>query len=186
MKRLVTRVNLALSTLLVIGAGFTLHSAEVNMIKLHVDSFWMVGLETRTSNAREATPDGEIPKLWKQLYQDGILDHIPNRGDSHVFAVYSDYENGKDGAYTYTLGAKVTAIDKLPDGLSAKKIVSGDYGMFTAADGPVPQIVVGLWKQIWSLESGPLHRAYHTDFESYPERQDPQNGSVDIYIGLKK
>lgn len=156
------------------------------MVKLHVDSFWMIGLQARTNNTHEATADGEIPKLWKRLYQEGILGRIPNRSDSRVVAVYSDYESDKDGAYTFTLGAKVSSIDKLPDGFSAKKVVSGDYGMFTAENGPVPQLVVGLWKQIWSLESGPLHRAYQTDFETYEEHQDPQNGRVDIYIGIKK
>jgi predicted transcriptional regulator YdeE len=176
----------ALTALLLAGGVFALNSAEVNMVKLHVDSFWTIGLQARTSNTREATSDGDIAKLWGRLYHEGILSRIPNRIDSHVVAVYSDYESDKDGAYTYTLGAKVSSIDKLPDGLSAKKVVSGDYSMFTAQNGPVPQLVVGLWQQIWSLESGPLHRAYQTDFEIYEEHQDPQNGRVDIYIGVKK
>ncbi|HEX4772579.1 MAG TPA: GyrI-like domain-containing protein [Bryobacteraceae bacterium] len=179
-------ITACLPALFLSGGAVALNSAEVNMVKLHVDSFWMIGLQTRTSNAREATSDGDIAKLWRRLYQDGIVSRIPNRTDSRVIAVYSDYETDKDGLYTYTLGAKVNSIDKLPNGLSAKKVVNGDYGMFTAANGPMPQLVVGLWKQIWSLEADPLHRAYQTDFEVYEEHQDPQNGRVDIYIGLRK
>lgn len=156
------------------------------MVKLHVDSFWVIGLQTRTVNTREMSPDGEIPKLWGRLYQDGVLDRIPNRVDSHVIAVYSDYESDKDGPYTYTLGVKVSSADKVPDGLAAKKVIAGDYGMFTAEGGPLPQIVPALWKHIYSLESGTLHRAYQTDFEQYEAHQDPQNGRVDLYIGIAK
>jgi predicted transcriptional regulator YdeE len=161
-------------------------AAQMDMVKLHVDSFWVMGVETRTTNARETTANGEIPKLWKRLFTEGLLSRIPNRADSRIAVVYTDYESDKDGAYTYLLGAKVSSIDKLPAGMSAKKIVTGDYAMFTASGGPPAQLVVALWKQIWSLESGPLHRAYKTDFEVYEEHADPQNGRADVYIGIRK
>jgi predicted transcriptional regulator YdeE len=161
-------------------------AAQMDMVKLHVDSFWVLGIETRTTNAREMTGSGEISKLWKRLFTEGLLNRIPNRADSRITVVYSAYESDKDGPYTYLLGAKVSSIDKLPAGMSAKKVVTGDYAMFTAEGAPPAQLVVALWKQIWSLEAGRLHRAYKTDFEVYEEHTDPQNGRADVYVGVQK
>jgi predicted transcriptional regulator YdeE len=174
--------------LLVLGAASLLvaAAAQMDMVKLHVDSFWVIGIEARTTNAREMAANGEIPKLWKRLFTEGLLGRIPNRADSRLAVVYSDYESDKDGAYTYLLGAKVSSIDKLPAGMSAKKVITGDYAMFTAEGASPAQLVVALWKQIWSLEAGSLHRAYKTDFEVYEEHADPQNGRADVFVGVQK
>ncbi len=171
---------LAASSLVALAASET-----INMVKVHVDSFWVVGLGARTTNAKEATGEGEIPKAWRKLYTEGVLESIPKKVDDRVIALYTDYANGKDGEYTYVLGAKVSSADDLPAGLVAKKVVSGDYALFTAQGGPVQQLVVGLWQHIWSADRE-LHRAYRTDFEVHTNPADPQNAQVDINIGLAK
>ena len=163
---------------------------EMNMVKLHVDSFQVVGIEVRTSNAREQTAEGAIPTAWKRLMDEDLLNRIPNRVDSHTIAMYSDYENGKDGLYTYLLGAKVSSANHIPAGMISRTMVSGPYAMFTAKGDASPQMVVDLWKRIWSLEKpgeGQLHRAYKTDFEVY--YRAPEAGSearVDVYVGLAR
>lgn len=160
-------------------------SEQMNLVKLHVDSFTIAGVSARTSNAQEATSDGQIGKLWHRLYDETLLAHIPNRVDDRVYAMYTDYVNGKDGEYTFILGAKVSSSGNLPAGFVARKVGSGNYAMFTAQGGTQPEMTVNLWKRIWSLEKpGGLQRAYKTDFEVHYGIEDPVSSKVDVYIGL--
>lgn len=161
---------------------------EMNLVKLHVDAFTVVGIETRTSNPREMAGEGTIGKLWMRMREENLLSRIPKRVDARVVAVYSGYESDKDGPYTYLLGAKVSSAREIPIGMVARKVESGTYAMFTAAGGPPPQMVVDLWKRIWSLEKpGQIHRAYKTDFEVYYGglSEDRANTHVDVYVGLE-
>lgn len=175
-------------TSLLLAALLPVMAEEMNMVKLHVDSFNVIGIESRTTNAQEAS-DSAIGKLWGRLATEDLLSRIPHRVDTHIVAVYSDYESDKDGPYTYTLGAKVSSTHDVPAGMVSKKVLSGDYAMFTAQGGPPPQMTVDLWKRIWSLEKpGPLHRAYKTDFEVHYNGLEahPPDTHIDIYIGVQK
>ncbi len=171
----------ALLSLLSAGAD------EMNLVQLHVDKFTVVGVEARTTNAQETTGNGPISKLWTRLQADNFLARIPNRVDSRIVAVYSDYESDKDGPYTYLLGARVASGNEVPAGLASRTVVSGTYGLFTAEGGPPPEMVVNLWKRVWSLEKpDQLHRAYKTDYEvHYKSPNDPASAHVDVYIGLQ-
>jgi predicted transcriptional regulator YdeE len=162
---------------------------EVAMERLHVDSFTVVGLTARTSNAKEASGNGVIGAFWARLRKDGLLNQIKHRADTHVIAVYSDYESDKDGDYTYTLGSKVSSAKDVPEGMVARRSDSGDYAIFTAQGGPAMRLVMGLWQRIWSLEKSPskLRRAYRTDYEIYVDPDaDDASQKVDVYIGLKR
>jgi predicted transcriptional regulator YdeE len=166
--------------------GGYLLAQEMNMVKLHVDSFTIAGVSTRTSNAVEQTTDAKIPGLWQRLTSENYLVRIPHRVDDRVYAMYTDYEDGKDGMYTYILGAKVSSRKDLPPEFVARDVASGQYAMFTQQGGPPAQMTVDLWKHIWSLERpGVLERAYRTDYEvHYGDAQDVARSHVDIYIGL--
>jgi predicted transcriptional regulator YdeE len=164
-----------------------LMAEEMNMVKLHVDHFAVAGYSVETTNNREASPEGRIGPLWQRLANEHFLARIQNRVDDRAVAVYSSYESDKDGKYTYLLGAKVSSLKDVPAGMTTVEVQSGDYAMFTQQGGPPPQMVVDLWKHIWSLEKpgGVLHRAYKTDFEvHYAMPDDPAKSKVDIYIGL--
>jgi predicted transcriptional regulator YdeE len=177
-------VPAALLTLL--AAGYMV-AEEINMVKLHVDSFIVAGYATETSNAFEASPEARIGPLWQRLASEHYLSRIPNRVDDRVVAVYSNYENGTDGMYSYLLGAKVSSRKNMPADIITIDVQSGQYAMFTEQGGPPPQMTVDLWKHIWSLEKpgGILHRAYKTDFEvHYATPDDPDKSKVDIYIGV--
>lgn len=170
-------------------ASVALVSAEeMNLVKLHVDSFKVIGIETRTWNAREMSGNGAIGNLWVRLRDEHLLDRIPNRVDSRVVALYTDYESDKDGPYTYVLGAKVSSTKNIPPGMTAYTVRSGTYAMFTAQGGVPAEMVVNLWKRIWSLEKpGALHRAYKTDFEVYYQGLSDQASAshVDVYVGVR-
>lgn len=168
--------------------GGQVAAQDLAMEKLHVDSFHVVGVSVRTSNAVEASGNGSIGALWARLRNEGLLNQIQHRADDHIIAVYSDYESDKDGAYTYTLGSKVTSTKDLPPGMAALKTESADYAIFTAHGGAA-QLVMGLWQRIWSLEKAtpPLRRAYRTDYEIYLNPfADDASRKVDVYIGLKR
>jgi predicted transcriptional regulator YdeE len=67
-----------------------------------------------------------------------------------------------------------------------KQVPAGKYAVITTDKGPFPKVIPDSWLQIFKLDAeGKLKRTYQTDFEFYDERAlDPQNGQVDIYIGV--
>lgn len=166
-------------------SGYLL-AQEINLVKLHVDSFTIAGISTRTSNATESASGALIPAMWQRFSNENLLTQIPNRVDDRVYALYTDYTDGKDGMYTYILGAKVSSTKNLPAEFVARKVASGQYAMFTEQGGPPPQMVVNLWRHIWSLEKpGGLQRAYKTDYEvHYGSAEDAAKSKVDVYVGL--
>ena len=150
--------------------------------------FTVVGISARTSNAREMTANGLIGPIWGRLMQDGLLAKIPNKADSNIVAVYTDYASDHNGEYTYVLGARVTSDADVPAGMVARHIPGGKYAVFTSEKGPAPKVVPGLWMKINSLPQGSVgtERVYRADFEIYDKRAtDPQNLQMDAYIGIK-
>jgi predicted transcriptional regulator YdeE len=154
-------------------------------VKVHVEEFVVMGIEARTTNEREMSGNGSIGELWATFLKNNFDERILYRVDNRINADYSDYENGKDGEYSYLLGARVSSLKPAPDGMASRRIAPGDYAMFTAKGLPPAEMVVGIWKQIWSLETRKkLERAYRTDFEIYSEAANPADTLVDVYVGL--
>jgi predicted transcriptional regulator YdeE len=85
------------------------------------------------------------------------------------------------------VGAPVKPETVPPEGLILRHIPAGKYAVITTEKGPFPKVVPEAWRQISKLEyAGKLKRTYQSDFELYDERAlDPQNGQVDIYLGIK-
>jgi predicted transcriptional regulator YdeE len=150
-----------------------------------VDEFQVVGVAARTTNAREMTPDGVIPKLWIGAME--FREQVPRSLDSAIIALYTEYENDEHGAYTFCLGAKADPAWHIPEGLVLKTVPAGRYAVFTSDRGPVQKVVVETWQRIWSeLPSASKLRSYLADFEVYDQRAaDPANAVVDIYVGVK-
>lgn len=150
--------------------------------------FTVVGIEGRTTNAKEMSGEGIIGKQWARFVQENLAAQIPNKADSSVLAVYSDYASDKDGEYSFLIGVRVTSADKVPAGMVAKKVPAGRYAVFTSQKGPVMNVVPGLWQKIWTIpKSEPGgDRAYKVDYELYDQRAiDPQNAQVEIHVGIK-
>jgi predicted transcriptional regulator YdeE len=85
------------------------------------------------------------------------------------------------------VGQRVKDGSAAPGGMVARRILAGRYAVFTSEVGPFSKVVPDAWQEIFKLEAeGKLKRAYKTDFEVYDQRaQNPQNGQIDIYVGLK-
>jgi len=166
----------------------TANDPKENLItRADIPGFLVIGIETNTTNAKEATADGVIPQQWERFFREGIQAKIPDKVGSNIYAVYSDYASDHNGEYTYVIGGMVKDGTAPPEGMVAIRIPAGQYTVLTTDKGPLPKVVPGTWQKIFKLEEdGKLKRAYRTDFEIYDQRaQDPQNGQVDIYIGIK-
>ena len=150
--------------------------------------FTVVGISIRTSNAKEMSGQAVIPQQWDRFMKEGLLNKIPNKVDSNILAVYTDYESDPNGAYTFMIGAQVRSVDDLPPGMVSKQVPAGRYAVFVSEKGFVGKVVPQSWSRILALpKSSPGgNRAYRADFEVYDHRAaDPQNAVVDVYVGIK-
>ena len=162
-------------------------SKEKNIRIVEIPGFTVVGIEARTNNAKEATADGIIGRLWHRFIDEAMADRIPDKAGSSLYAVYSDYDSDHNGEYTFMVGAPVKAHTAVPAGMVLKIVAPGKYAVITSQKGPFPKVIPEAWLEIFKLEDeGKLKRSYRTDFELYDERAlDPQTGQIDIYVGLK-
>jgi predicted transcriptional regulator YdeE len=148
----------------------------------------VVGISIRTSNANEMSGKGVIPQQWDRFTNERLLGKIPNKVDSNILAVYTDYESDGHGAYSFMIGARVNSTEDVPLGMVATKVPAGRYAVFTSEKGFVGKVVPQTWSRIWAIpKSSPGgNRTYRADFEVYDQRAaDPQNAEVDIYVGIK-
>jgi predicted transcriptional regulator YdeE len=146
-----------------------------------------MGIQARTNNAKESTAEGIIGRQWHRFIGEGMADKIPDKTGSNLYAIYSEYASDHNGEYTFMVGAPVKDGGAAPPGMMLKRVPAGKYAVITTQKGPFPKVIPDTWLQIFKLEGeGKLKRTYQTDFELYDERAlDPQNGQVDIYIGVK-
>ncbi len=150
--------------------------------------FSVIGVEARTSNAKEMTPESVIGKQWTRFMKENLAAQVPNKVDSTLLAVYTDYASDKDGEYTFILGARVTSATQVPKGMVARKVQPGRYAIFTSEKGPVAKVVSETWQRIWSVPKASPggDRAYKTDYEVYDQRaSNPEDAQVDVHVGIK-
>ena len=150
-------------------------------------SFAMIGVSVRTSHWREAGGNGEIPNMWARAMQDGTFGRIPNRADTNIVAVYTNYATDQNAEYTYVLGARVTSIDKVPDGFVAVTIPAGRYAAVQTDKGALPDVMPKVWQRIYAMPAKELggERSFKVDYEVYPAWFDWQNAQIDVHLGLK-
>lgn len=157
--------------------------------RVHQEQFSIIGIEARTTNAKEMAGEGVIGKQWQKFFQDQVMQKIQHKADQNIYAVYTDYASDRTGEYSFMIGARVADTSFLPPGMVLKTIPAGDYAVITSDKGPVGKVVAAAWQRIWALEDKTAlggARAYGADFEIYDQRAaDPQNSQVDIYVGLK-
>lgn len=150
--------------------------------------FYLIGIETRTDNKSEMTGQGEIPKMWQRIFQEGVQGKIQNLAGQEIYAVYSNYESDENGKYDYFVGYKVKDLNSVPAGLVGKKILSGVYKKFETNRGVIHRIVGELWMKIWKMTSEDFggKRAFHTDYEVYgAQAANPNDAVVEVYLGIQ-
>jgi predicted transcriptional regulator YdeE len=149
--------------------------------------FTVVGFPVRTDNKQEAGGTGQIAQLWQRVAGQDMLAGIPHRADANTLAVYTNYASDQNGEYTYVLGVRVTAVDKVPDGMVALTIPAGKYAVITSDTGSLPDVIPQVWRRINAMPVAEMggQRAFKTDFEIYPENFDWQNAQITVHLGLK-
>jgi predicted transcriptional regulator YdeE len=156
---------------------------------VELQEFSVIGIQVRTNNAKEMTGGGAIPKQWASFFKGAIADKIPNKVDSTICAVYTNYASDHNGDYDFIIGMKVSKVSDVPPGMVVKTVRKGKYAVVTTARGPVSQVVPKAWQRVYSLDDSEQlggARAYKADFELYDQRsQNPQDSQVDLYVGLK-
>lgn len=156
----------------------------MNLKVVDEEGFTVVGIEARTSNAREMSGTGVIASLWARFMKDNLLTQIPGKTDAAILAVYSDYASDENGEYIFMIGARAHSAAQAPAGMVIRKVPVGRYAIFTSEKGPVEKVVLATWQKIWAASE--IERAYKVDFELYDARaRDPKNAQVDICVGIK-
>jgi predicted transcriptional regulator YdeE len=139
----------------------------------------IVGIELRTDNSEDGIK--KIGAHWKRFYADQILQHIPNRKNDDIVALYTDYEGDHTKPYSFILGAEVTDAKTPPDGMVLKKVPAQKYAVFIAK-GPLPQALVQKWQEIWDTN---IQKRFSADFELYGKESNKGDKSeVSIYIAI--
>jgi len=150
----------------------------------------LVGLKVRTATQRECdTSTAKIGPCVQRYFQEEIAEKIPHRKNpGTTLCAYTDYESDFRGEYTFYIGEEVSSFDDIPHVVETHTIPPQAYTKFTTEPGPMPNVVIKAWQDIWNMAPEILggERRYHTDFEIYDERaKNPQNTILDLYIGLK-
>ena len=150
----------------------------------------LVGITARANNANEGNPDtAKIPPTLQKYFQNQVPQKITHQKKPGVtYCVFTNYESDATGDYTYFVGEEVTTFEDSSEGLETLTIPEQTYAKFTTNQGPMPQVCIEAWQEIWKMGPAELggERSYISDFEIYDERTiDPSNTVFDIYIGLR-
>lgn len=144
-----------------------------------------IGIDVRTADRMESDKAiSQMRSLHKKFLEEEIETKIPNRIDSDLyFAIYTNYERGHAGPYTFMLSSEVSSLDDVPDGMVALEIPKSQYLVFSS-EGNTPEALANTWKQVrrYVANQALYQRTYTADFEVY-DRSFPEQ--IDVYISVK-
>jgi len=150
---------------------FAVNQNNMTMQKVTINPFYLIGIPVKTTNENgQAAKD--LAKLWGTFVSKNISEAIPNKMDSEVYSVYTDFEGDHTQPYTAILGCKVHNLDTIPEGMVGKSFEGGAYLQTTAKGDLMKGLVASVWAGIWDME---LDRAFTTDFEIYGERHSTRS-----------
>lgn len=138
------------------------------------------GIRVRTSNS-DPNMSSSIGTTWQRFFAEGIYQSIQYKKNDKSIGLYTNYENGIDGAYDVMVCCEVDDATSLPENVESEIIPSGKYAKFIVC-GHVQKAVAEFWMRLWSIK---LDRKYSCDFEEYQGDGDMENGEIHIYISIK-
>lgn len=169
-------------------------SIKMKREKVILPAITLIGISARTNNKNEVSGNGIIGPTMNHYHQNQLGNLINNRTNPGVlYSVYTEFEDGPDGDYTYFLGEEVSSIEDqsiLEQDSSQFRILNipaSTYEKFTTEPGQMPDTVINAWKEIWSMKAEDFagKRTVVAEFEVYGKDFDPSKGVVDIYIGIE-
>ncbi|MEM7373044.1 MAG: GyrI-like domain-containing protein [Bacteroidota bacterium] len=151
------------------------------MQKVTIDSFSLIGISIRTSNAH-GQAGRDIPGLWTRFMAEDLLNAIPNKVDTTIYSLYTDYEGDHTKPYTAILGCKVQHLNQIPEGMVGQVFDGGNYIKMSARGDLMSGLVLNKWMEIWDMD---LDRIFTADFEVFGEKaQNPADAEVDFMIAV--
>ena len=152
------------------------------MNKIKIGPFKLIGISVRTTNANGLAAK-EIAALWGKFMNENVLDAIPNKIDSTVYSLYTEYEGDHTKPYTAILGCKVRDLNSIPNRMVGKSFDGGNYVKITAKGDLTKGLIVNEWTKIWAIN---LERVFTADFEVFGEKaQNPLDAEVDFLVAVK-
>lgn len=139
-------------------------------------AFTVAGFCARTSNADEMAGKGRIGELWKTFGE--RAGEGPE--NAQPVSVYHDYESDHMGPYNLLVGCRVANAAAAPDGWQTLEVPPAKYLVFPVPPGPMPDVLVASWMQIWNFFSDDAvswKRTFTHDFEEHGE-------TTKIYIAV--
>lgn len=144
-----------------------------------IQPFYLIGNYVKTSNQDITKLTADIQGLWERFFSGNISGRIPNRVDSSICCIYTDYLGDYAQPYTAVLGCRVHDLSAIPNGMMGFHFTGGKYQKMQTTT----PLVFNKWQEIWQSD---IQRAYTADFEVYDENAaDPKNAPVDIFVALK-
>ena len=155
------------------------------MNNLIIQDFYLIGISIRTTN-KNGQSAKDIEAIWEKFWGEKIQEQIPNKINSNIYAVYTDYETDLHGAYTTILGLPVSTLENVPKGFVGITIEKSAYQKFVSK-GKMPEAVVNTWMEIWANNTLNRIRAYKVDFSIHGEKYfDGDNAEVETFISVNE
>jgi len=169
--------------LTVTPSNFAIHEKQIQMEKVTIEAFNIIGIKVRTTNENMQSAK-DIGALWNKFMSENLMKKIPNKLSFEIFSIYTNYESDHTKPYDTILGCKVSSLDDIPKGMIGQSFKKSEYMKFISkGDISEGKVVYETWQKIWNTE---LNRTFVADFEIYGEKaQNPKDAEVDIFISIE-
>ena len=152
------------------------------MKTITINSFKIIGISVRTTNENGQSAK-DIGELWAKFMSEGIANKIPNKLDTEILSIYTNYESDHTKPYDTLLGCRVDSLENIPEGMVGQIFEGGNYREFVSKGDLTKGAVYGTWSEIWGSD---LNREYSADFEVYGEKaKNPADAEVGIFVAIK-
>ncbi|RYG17729.1 MAG: AraC family transcriptional regulator, partial [Chitinophagaceae bacterium] len=131
-----------------------------------VEKFNIIGIAVRTTNENGQSAQ-DIPQLWQTFFAENTIARIPNKIDSSIYCMYTDYEKDHTKPYTTILGCAVENLTHIPENMVGKTVERANYIKRVVKGNLADGIVFKEWLTIWDSD---LPRSFTSDFEIYGEK----------------
>lgn len=151
---------------------------------IQVPAMRVVGTSIRTTNQAEADAapgEGPIAMAWQAFEALDLAKKLPNPHVSgEVVAIYHDYESDHTGAYTLTIGLRVTSLHQVPKGMDGIEVPFQTYARFPF-EGPPGNVVGETWGRILDTD---LNRTYTYDLEIYHAEGSEESVTGEVLVAV--
>ena len=142
-------------------------------MKKEIKQFLVIGVSVRTTN-QNGKARKDIGELFGKFMGEQLIEKIPNKTDSDIYCMYTEYDADFMRPYTAIIGCRVTSLEDIPEGFIGKSISNSTYKVYEST-GDLNVTVGETWMKIWN--SG-MKRKYSADFDIY------RNAKVETYVSV--